>query len=501
MKASLQLRLSQHLALTPQLQQSIRLLQLWTLELQQEVAMAVAQNPLLENDEWIASPLRVAADGSLIAQSPPSSTPEPMHGGGSNGSEASGDRAERDDSRNGDDYDYNADSGDSGQWNLDDYGRSSGASDDDDLPPLQVHEASTSLREHLSAQLRVTQAGPRDRALVMFLIESLDDDGYLGAGLDEVLTDLPEELEVDLDELGAALALLHSFDPAGVGARSASECLRLQLLRLDPSPTRTLSLDIVSQHLELLAARDFTRLRKQLKANDDELREAHALIRSLEPFPGAAYGKTEADYVVPDIMVRKSGQNWLAELNPEVVPKLRINHLYANILRNSRGDPGAGSLKQQLQEARWLIKNIQQRFETILRVAQAIVERQKNFFAHGEIAMRPLVLREIADTLGLHELTVSRVTTGKYMLTPFGTLEFKYFFGSHVSTDTGGAASSTAIRALIKQLIGAEDQKSPLSDSRIAELLAEQGFVVARRTVAKYREALKIPAVNLRKSL
>ncbi|MEX3612751.1 MAG: RNA polymerase factor sigma-54 [Burkholderia gladioli] len=500
MKASLQLRLSQHLALTPQLQQSIRLLQLSTLELQQEVAMAVAQNPLLENDEWIASPLRVAADGSLIAQSPPSSTPEPMHGGGSNGSEASGDRAERDDSRNGDDYDYNADSGDSGQWNLDDYGRSSGASDDD-LPPLQVHEASTSLREHLSAQLRVTQAGPRDRALVMFLIESLDDDGYLGAGLDEVLTDLPEELEVELDELGAALALLHSFDPAGVGARSASECLRLQLLRLDPSPTRALSLDIVSQHLEPLAARDFTRLRKQLKANDDELREAHALIRSLEPFPGAAYGKAEADYVVPDIMVRKSGQSWLAELNPEVVPKLRINHLYANILRNSRGDPGAGSLKQQLQEARWLIKNIQQRFETILRVAQAIVECQKNFFAHGEIAMRPLVLREIADTLGLHESTVSRVTTGKYMLTPFGTLEFKYFFGSHVSTDTGDAASSTAIRALIKQLIRAEDQKSPLSDSRIAELLAEQGFVVARRTVAKYREALKIPAVNLRKSL
>jgi RNA polymerase sigma-54 factor len=349
--------------------------------------------------------------------------------------------------------------------------------------------------------LRVTQAGPRDRALVMFLIESLDDDGYLTATLDEVLADLPPELEIDCDELNAALALLHSFDPAGVGARSASECLKLQLLRLDPSPTRTLALEIVSQHLELLAARDFTRLRKHLKASDDALRDAHALIRSLEPFPGAAYGKAEADYVVPDIIVKKAGQGWLAELNPEVVPRLRINNLYANILRNSRGDPSAGSLKQQLQEARWLIKNIQQRFDMILRVAQAIVERQKNFFAHGEIAMRPLVLREIADTLGLHESTVSRVTTGKYMLTPFGTLEFKYFFGSHVSTDTGGAASSTAIRALIKQLIGAEDPKSPLSDSRIAELLAEQGFVVARRTVAKYREALKIPAVNLRKSL
>ncbi|MBN3783083.1 RNA polymerase factor sigma-54 [Burkholderia sp. Ac-20345] len=501
MKASLQLRLSQHLALTPQLQQSIRLLQLSTLELQQEVAMAVAQNPLLENDdEWIASPLRVAADGSLIAQTPPAQNTEPAS---MNSGSSSSDRAERDEPAGADEYDSYAsgDGNDGPQWNLDEFGRSSGASDDDDLPPLQVQEAATSLRDHLSAQLRVTQAGPRDRALVMFLIESLDDDGYLTATLDEVLADLPSELEIDCDELNAALALLHSFDPAGVGARSASECLKLQLLRLDPSPTRTLALEIVSQHLELLAARDFTRLRKHLKASDDALRDAHTLIRSLEPFPGAAYGKAEADYVVPDIIVKKAGQGWLAELNPEVVPRLRINNLYANILRNSRGDPSAGSLKQQLQEARWLIKNIQQRFDTILRVAQAIVERQKNFFAHGEIAMRPLVLREIADTLGLHESTVSRVTTGKYMLTPFGTLEFKYFFGSHVSTDTGGAASSTAIRALIKQLIGAEDPKSPLSDSRIAELLAEQGFVVARRTVAKYREALKIPAVNLRKSL
>lgn len=498
MKASLQLRLSQHLALTPQLQQSIRLLQLSTLELQQEVAMAVAQNPLLESeDEWIASPLRVASDGSVIAQPPTPSAPEPMSGA------SPSERADGSDGASSDDYSPlgGNDGGDSSQWNLDDYGRSPAASDDDDLPPLQIHESTTTLRDHLMAQLRVTQASQRDRALITFLIESLDDDGYLTSSLDEILDDLPEELEVDLDELSAALALLHSFDPAGVGARSASECLRLQLLRLPPSPTRKIALEIAANHLELLAARDFTRLRKQLKATDDDLREAHALIRSLEPFPGAAYGKAEADYVVPDIMVRKVAGGWQAELNPEVMPRLRINHLYANILRNNRGDPGSGSLRQQLQEARWLIKNIQQRFETILRVAQAIVERQKNFFVHGEIAMRPLVLREIADTLGLHESTVSRVTTGKYMLTPFGTLEFKYFFGSHVSTDTGGAASSTAIRALIKQLIGAEDSKTPLSDSRIAELLAEQGFVVARRTVAKYREALKIPAVNLRKSL
>jgi RNA polymerase sigma-54 factor len=492
MKASLQLRLSQHLALTPQLQQSIRLLQLSTLELQQEVAMAISQNPLLENeDDWIASPLRVAADGSLIAQAPNNAAPDQMGSSNSSSSTSSSERAENGEPQGVDEYNglSSDNNGDSTQWNLDDYGRSGTASDDDDLPPLQIHESSTSLRDHLMAQLRVTQASQRD------------DDGYLTATLDEVQADLPEELEVDLDELNAALALLHSFDPPGVGARSASECLKLQLLRLNPSPTRTLALEIVAHHLELLAARDFTRLRKHLKASDDDLRDAHDLIRSLEPFPGAAYGKAEADYVVPDIMVRKTAQGWQAELNPEVVPKLRINHLYANILRNNRGDPGSGSLRQQLQEARWLIKNIQQRFETILRVAQAIVERQKSFFVHGEIAMRPLVLREIADTLGLHESTVSRVTTGKYMLTPFGTLEFKYFFGSHVSTDTGGAASSTAIRALIKQLIGAENTKSPLSDSRIAELLAEQGFVVARRTVAKYREALKIPAVNLRKSL
>ncbi|MCF2134941.1 MULTISPECIES: RNA polymerase factor sigma-54 [Mycetohabitans] len=507
MKASLQLRLSQHLALTPQLQQSIRLLQLSTLELQQEVATAIAQNPLLENeDDWIASPLRVAADGSLLpSQSSALPTgmaeaPAPVLGS-ANG--VNGERAESAEPAAVDEYNgMNSDSGtDTASWNLDDYVRPGGTSDDDEMPPLQLHESTVSLREHLGAQLRLTKASPRDRALVTFLIESLDDDGYLSASCDEILADLPAELEVDADELNAALALLHSFDPAGVGARSASECLKLQLLRLEPSATRTLALEIVSNYLELLAARDFTRLRKHLKASDDALRDAHALIRSLEPFPGAAYGKAEADYVVPDIIVKKTSQGWQAELNREVVPRLRVNHLYANILRSNRGDPGSGSLRQQLQEARWLIKNIQQRFETILRVAQAIVERQRSFFVHGEIAMRPLVLREIADTLGLHESTVSRVTTGKYMLTPFGTLEFKYFFGSHVSTDTGGAASSTAIRALIKQLIGAEDPKTPLSDSRIAELLAEQGFVVARRTVAKYREALKIPAVSMRKSL
>ena len=507
MKASLQLRLSQHLALTPQLQQSIRLLQLSTLELQQEVATAVAQNPLLEaEDDWNSKNMRVATDGSLMGQGAPASPSSSERGDdrastSSSSDTSNGTERSADGESNGLDSLGRDDGGDTPSWSLDDYARPGSQSDDDDLPPMQLQEVQTNLRDHLNDQLALTQVDQRDRALITFLIESIDDAGYLTTSLDEIVADLPEDYGIDIDDLHNALCLLQSFDPAGVGARSPAECLTLQLRRLEASDTRALAIEIVENHLELLAARDFTRLRRHLKVCDEDLRDAHVLIRSLEPFPGAAYGSAEADYVVPDVLVRKSNQGWIAELNPEVVPRLRINNLYANILRNNRGDPGSGSLRQQLQEARWLIKNIQQRFDTILRVAQAIVERQKNFFAHGEIAMRPLVLREIADTLGLHESTVSRVTTGKYMLTPSGTLEFKYFFGSHVSTDTGGSASSTAIRALIKQLIGAENPKTPLSDSRIAELLAEQGFVVARRTVAKYREALRIPAVNLRKSL
>jgi RNA polymerase sigma-54 factor len=494
MKQSLQLRLSQHLALTPQLQQSIRLLQLSTLELQQEVEQALTENPLLEREnDWLDSPVRIASDGSMsVSSSPEPVTPIP------NGDEPRASSSDGETLAAGSDHD-DAPSDYGSEWSLDDFARRPQA-EDDDRAPVQLGCGAPTLREHLMDQLAPLKLSMRDKGLVIFLIESIDDDGYLPASIEEIIEELPAELEVEADEVQSALSMLQSFDPPGVGARNASECLSLQLKRLT-HPAKPLAQAIVSSHLELLAARDYTRLRKALQVDDSALKEAHTLIRSLVPFPGFAFSRPDADYVVPDVVVRKTPAGWVAQLNAEVMPRLRINDMYAQILRNNKGDSGAAGLQQKLQEARWLIKNIQQRFDTILRVSQAIVERQKNFFTHGEIAMRPLVLREIADTLGLHESTISRVTTNKYMATPMGTFELKYFFGSHVSTETGGAASSTAIRALIKQLIGAEDPKSPLSDSRIAELLGEQGFVVARRTVAKYREALKIPAVNLRKSL
>jgi RNA polymerase sigma-54 factor len=294
---------------------------------------------------------------------------------------------------------------------------------------------------------------------------------------------------------------LQNFDPTGVGARSPAECLELQLLALSPQTAGLdCALQIVREHLALLAGRDFVRLKRLLSCDDAALRVAQHLIQSLNPRPGAEYAPLEARYVVADVIVHKVKGTWIATLNPDAMPKLRVNRIYANILQNGRNG-SSGQLSSQLQEARWLIKNVQQRFETIQRVSQAIVDRQKHFFEHGEVAMRPLVLREIADALGLHESTISRVTTQKFMTTPRGIFELKYFFGSHVSTETGGACSATAIRALIKQLVSAEDSKKPLSDSKISEILGQQGIVVARRTIAKYRESLHIPPVNLRKSL
>lgn len=496
MKQSLQLRTSQHLALTPQLQQSIRLLQLSTLELHQELEQILSDNPLLERlDDALDNSVRLLADGAI--SSSPSQLAEASDTHVTNTpNESEGEAATFEQSE----VPAASDnvSGDT-DWSFDDVARTGKTPDDEDSrPQLEAHE--TSLREHLLEQMRLTVRELRDRALVELLIDALDDHGYLEEPLEDIHERLPEELEIDPDELTIALKLLQSFDPAGVGARSASECLALQVKRLPKIPfvTRRLALTIVEDFLPLFAQRDFNKIKKAIDCDDEDLREAQTVIRQCHPHPGAAFAPQSSDYVVPDVIVKQAKDGWQVLLNHDVMPRLRVNAMYANALKQTKGE---GSLVSQLQEAKWLIKNMRQRFDTILRVAQAIVERQRNFFSHGAVAMRPLVLREIADTLGLHESTISRVTTQKYMLTPHGMFELKYFFGSHVATETGGEASSTAIRALIKQLIGAEDPKTPLSDSKIADMLAEQGMVVARRTVAKYREVLKIPPVNLRKSL
>jgi len=493
MKPSLQLKLSQHLALTPQLQQSIRLLQLSTLELNQEIEQAIADNPLLEReDDPLAASLRIGSDGAIINGSNNNTAPEPARADGESSADEHATPADID--------------GDG----LTDWGPggSGGDRDDEAGGPQSWAATHQSLHEHLRAQLSVTAASPRDRVLGELLISALDDDGYLTSALEDLLALCPTEADVDLDDLAAALSLLQSFDPPGVGARSASECLAIQIsARLRQSPidvaTQALKLAhrIVSDHLPLLAARDYAKLRKHLECTDDELRVAHQLIRGLNPHPGVGFASAAAEYVVPDIFVRRVRNRWVAQLNAEVMPRLRVNQAYAAIVKRDKGSEGHAPWSQRLQEARWLIRNIQQRFDTILRVSQAIVDRQHNFFSHGEIAMRPLVLREIADTVSLHESTISRVTSNKFMATPLGVFELKFFFGSHVATDSGGAASSTAIRALIKQLVSAEDPKNPLSDSRIAELLGEQGIVVARRTVAKYRESLRIAPVAMRKAL
>ena len=475
MKPSLQLKLSQHLALTPQLQQSIRLLQLSTLELEQELEKYLQENPLLERmEEEYAPPLPGTNDTD-------SDTAEASV----NETDTATSSAD-DESWLGDEEDNNYQSA-----------SSSGSFDDDDGDYQDVQVATTSLREYLTAQLGLMSIPDRDRTLVQCLIEALDDDGYLTQSLEDLAETLPAELEIEPEELQIALNHLQCFEPTGVGARNVAECLALQLETQPADDTQALALNIVRNNLDLLANRDFVKLKKLIECDDEQLRLAQSLIRSLNPRPGSKYAALDARYITPDVVVRKLRGQWTVNVNSDAFPRLRINSLYAQILSKQRGSGLAG----QLQEARWLIKNVQQRFDTILRVAQSIVDRQRQFFDHGEVAMRPLVLREIADLLGLHESTISRVTTQKYMATPRGIFELKYFFGSHVATETGGACSATAIRALLKQLIGSEEQKRPLSDSQLSAILGQQGIVVARRTIAKYREALSIPPVKLRKTL
>jgi len=479
MKHSLQLRLSQHLTLTPQLQQSIRLLQLSTLELNQELERFLQENPLLERE-----------DDSHEPAQPLPQTRETTSAGDEQRSPADAPGDEAPPEFEGPDL--------SG---MDHAPLGGGRDDAEDGEFQQVAAEATTLRAHLLTQLSEMNLSERDRRLVTLLVDSLDDEGHLAHEIDELLEMLPDELAVDPEELQIALKHLQNFEPAGVGARNLGECLALQLAALPQgTPYREQALEIVTHHLDALAARDFAKLKKLLKCDDECLRGAQKLIVSLNPRPGRDFSTEETRYVVPDVIIRKIKGVWMATLNPDAMPKLRINRLYADILSRNRS-AGSQQLASQLQEAKWLIKNVQQRFETILRVSQAIVDRQRHFLEHGEVAMRPLVLREIADTLSLHESTVSRVTTQKFMHTPRGIFELKYFFGSHVTTEAGGAASSTAIRALIKQFVSAENSRKPLSDSQLSEILGQQGIVIARRTVAKYRESLQILPVNLRKAL
>ena len=383
---------------------------------------------------------------------------------------------------------------------------SGSAGGDDDFEPQERAGHGPSLQDHLRQQLLGMRLASKDAAAVMVLIESLDEDGYLDGTLEDIASRVADSLDVHgeearddlLDQLRCGLKWLQSLEPAGVGAANLGDCLCLQLRHKPASPARDCAMAICRGHLDLLARRDLRKLATATGTDEATVKLAQVMIVACEPKPGRPFARAEALIVIPDVIVVKSGRNWKATLNPDVMPKLRVSDLYAQAIRGQRG---GGNLSARLQEARWFIRNIQQRFDTIQRVSQAIVERQKNFFTHGEIAMKPLVLREIADELGLHESTISRVTTAKYMSTPSGTFELKYFFGSSLNTDAGGNASSTAVRALIKQFVAAENIAKPLSDSQIADMLEEQGIQVARRTVAKYREALKIAPANLRKAI
>ncbi len=489
MKQTLNLKISQQLTLSPQLQQAIRLLQLSTPDLNEEIERALEDNPLLEKDtDNGENPFETSYDTPVS----PETTADRL-ADENMGSVAEERAAPRDDADTLNDFEA------AGTLDKEDFILTSdegGMAAADEEYAFQ-HAAGVSLREHLLSQLALTPAADDIRTIVMALIDELDDNGYLTTTFEAFRDYFSSPETLTRQRFDDALHLLQDFDPAGIGARTPGECLALQLRTLPDSSAQKTALTIVERHLPLLAARDFAGLKKAIGTREELLRDACALIRRLNPKPGLAFGNDRVNHIVPDIVVRKQGHRWFAQLNDAAVPKIRINTMYAEMLSVKNAVPAGWS--GRLQEARWLVRNIQQRFDTILRVSQAIVERQQRFFDHGPIAMRPMVLKDIADLLGLHESTVSRVTTQKYMLTPQGTVELKYFFGSHVATSAGGAASSTAIRALIKKIVETEPAAAPLSDKQITELLGKEGIMVARRTVAKYREALSIPSAHQRK--
>lgn len=510
MKQGLSLRVSQHLALTPQLQQSIRLLQLSTLELSQEVEQMLDENPFLELADDTAAREEFGLDHTDMPVSQDNrefeSATDSMASSASSlkDTETTAEISAEPKLEESWEGDGSVESSpDDSEWGGDAPARKNNL-DDSDAEASDLTGAHESLQDHLHRQSLGLRLSDLDRAALHFLIESLNDDGYLedslaslAAGLAKGDLEQAQELE---QHFAMALRLLQHMEPAGVGAHTLAEALSLQLLDCKDCIETRAAIAICRQPMKLLAKRDVKRLSHLCDFPEDVIKGAMGVIARLDPKPGRRFANVERNLIVPDVIVAKSGRGFKVSLNTEVMPRLRVHDIYANALKQHKGQ-GGQALQQRLQEARWFIKNIQQRFDTILRVSNAIVERQKNFFSHGELAMRPLVLREIADELGLHESTISRVTTAKYMGTPFGTFELKYFFGSGLGTESGGNASSTAVRALIKQFVACESPQKPLSDNHISDMLKEQGIECARRTVAKYREALRIAPTNLRKAL
>lgn len=478
MKPSLQLRVSQNLTMTPQLQQAIRLLQLSNVELQTEVQQILESNMMLEIDD--------GDDGEQYEQSFDTPATEDTESGPTNDipEDLPVDSVWEDIYDTGTSYSYNTNGVDSSSF----------------FESQNAEE--NNLHSHLMWQLNLTPASEKDRAIATAVIDALDDDGYLTCDLADIHESLGDDFEVEMDEIEAVLHMIQAMEPAGVGARDLRECLLLQLAQHDANnPWLDKARELVDRHLQLMGSHDFNQLLRRLKVSRDDLQQIVVLIQSLNPKPGGLIQSARTEYIIPDVYVKKDSNAWKVELNTEALPHLKINTSYASMIRRADNSSDNTSLKNHLQEARWFIKSLQSRSETLLRVASCIVEKQRAFLEYGEEAMKPMVLHDVAELLGLHESTISRVTTRKYMHTPRGIYELKYFFSSHVNTDQGGACSSIAIRALIKKLISEESHKKPLSDSKIAKTLSSRGIQVARRTVAKYREAMSIPPSNERKRL
>ncbi|MEM5457737.1 RNA polymerase factor sigma-54 [Paraburkholderia phytofirmans] len=491
---SIELRTRQSLALTPRLQQSVRLLQLSSLEFQQELRTALDTNPFLEYDSSETEDVALSTassgeDGGALPAADTVASAEPDSVQAESGANDTLEGAGQDDMPGDFSGDYSSRSST----------RQNGDSDSSD--PAEWARSQPTLREQLHDSLRLYRLDDRDRAVARFIIEALDDDGYLRQELADLADSVDLEPELTEEELLVALRLVQSLDRPGLGARSLSECLSLQVNALPAdTPGREVARQIVEHHLERLARREQAELQKQIACSAEELRVACALVRKLDPKPGNSYGRTEDNYVVPDVIVRQVRNKWVVAINPAVQPRARIHRMYAELFAQSAG-ASRSPLAQQLQEARWLIRNAQQRFDTIQRVAECIVAHQKAFFQYGEIALKPMVLRDVAEELGLHESTISRATGNKYMATPRGIFEFKHFFPRELGTESGGTCSAAAVRALLKEMIAAENTRDPLSDVTLAKMLADQGVLVARRTVAKYRHLMKVPPAELRRQL